>query len=250
MDIEKDKIIKVEDISQLDEFNAICDYFSYLRPRDFFEKRVINNISKIEYKEIPEGFTGEYNYEKKTITINIHTQKHLIKNVTTHELLHAITYRSETSKGFKKLDLKSKKTYRGISIDEAMTEYLTQKITGIKDFKTYPVNIRTYEILKSYIGEDFFVSDYLYGTNKVERVVKEKYGNEGFKIYKKIIQELDGFTIASNHLNYLNKQDEDYERQYNMIKNVLNNVKENLPISLNLFKEICHLKTIEKYTIR
>ena len=250
MNEKKDRTIKVENINELEEFNAICDYFDYLRPREFFEKRAQNNLNEIEIKEIPEGFTGEYNYEKKTIIVNKYAQEHLIKNVLTHELLHAITYRSEISKGFKRLDLKSRQTFKGISIDEAITEYLTQKITGVKDLKTYPINIRVYEILKSYIGEDCFISDYLYGTNKTERVVKEKYDIEGFKIYNQIIQELDGFTLASKHINYLNKQDEDYERQYKMVKDVLENVKENLPISINLFKELCYLKTIEKYTIR
>ena len=122
-----------------------------------------------------------------------------ISNRTTayivHELLHALTTRDSNNVGFQKRngDIKV-----GLGLNEGMTQNLTERITNTSFPKTYAFEKSAYSIFSCLVDEKYFLSDYLYGTNKIEEQFSNKYGSYMLELYNAANKMLDNITISDS----------------------------------------------------
>ena len=118
---------------------------------DEIRKRLNENIKEVTYEEIEGGITGKYSWYKKTIVIDLNQIDAVstFKQTIVHELLHALSYSIYQDNNFRTLKLgfgiyqenKEEAFYNndeprsirewGESINEGMTELLTEEILGI-----------------------------------------------------------------------------------------------------------------------
>lgn len=159
------------------QLKKISEYFKEILPESYIINQAEKNINTIVYKDMPLGLNGNYNYVKKEISVNINANEDAQKISLIHEMLHAITYRDFESRGFKRKNEDGMIT-KGIGLDEIITEEIAEEITGAKNEKVYRFIRPIYVLYKKAIGKEYFIKDYVLGTDTVKERIEEKFSKD------------------------------------------------------------------------
>ena len=217
------------------EINQISKFLSRIFDDNYFLVQVKKNIRDVEYIEMND-IIGLYNYNEKKIYFN--TLKNLSETSKIHEILHAISYRSETSRGFRRINLEKNKL-EGIGLDEAITELLAIAISKTENNDIYVLEKSILKLFSRTIGLKYFICDYFYGTNSVETTVKKKYGDDTYILYKEISELLDNITSLRLLDGKLDKDDKKNSNEIFEMQTIYSNL---LLEASKLYAEVCKIK--------
>ena len=163
-------------------FPEIFQYFEQLEKENkdfsnikkFIEGRMLRNIKGVNYdSNFPyDNIAGAY-YQKEII-LNPKYQDKNIKDIVTHEAIHAISDKDNGIVGFHQEDGDA-----GIALNEGFTEYLKNKIlygnnVPLKEImrEGYDVEIGAIKFFKNFASEENFLKDYLTGSHMVEQEIE------------------------------------------------------------------------------
>ena len=199
------------------ELKKICDFFSDILPEEEILKQARENIKRVLLENLKDGYLANYNFETREITISTKLDEDSRKVAMIHEMLHAITNRNSTSKGFKRVNPTDGITRKGIGMDEAITEEMAQRISGIKRDRNYEIERMMLDLFSAAIGEEFFIKDYLLGTNFVEKEMRKQYNEQVLLLYEKANFYVDALTLSGLNECHIKEDDDNYEKQIRVI---------------------------------
>lgn len=205
------------------EIPAIVEYFKDMDIEDFIKEQAYKNIKQIKYEPLSQARCGTYIGSDKTIIINSNTDDQIKHLSLVHEMLHAITYRNNYSRGFLRVLDKSIHPYgeKGRGLDEVITETCAEKITGITNNKSCMNEKPVYSIFKNIIGEEYFINDYIYGTDTVNNKIIDFYGKEMLKLYEKANVYLDTANIVLFKIGELDNNSDNYKQDAKIYNSIL-----------------------------
>lgn len=159
------------------------------------KKSLNSNLDALYFERlyIKYDWSAFYNSETKCAYIDSKLTELLLSLNLVHELLHALSTRSVNDSGFHK-NVNGNDSGRGLN--EGITEYLTEEILNLDVPNDYDIEKSTYGILSNLIGSEYFIRDYIYGTNTVEKEFRNQYGDHMLELYRSAFHLLDIITVT------------------------------------------------------
>lgn len=195
--------------------------------REDIEKLLNENIREIEYTDKKDGFVAEYSCVDKKIIFNKfksnildnkseETIKKLYKICVIHEMWHAISERQERGRGLYKIEqYGSEQIETGEAITEGITQLITERMFGYGIIDVYQFEKETVAVLEQLVGRESIISDYVYGTSKIEEKIEEKYGRVGLFNYKLLRKGMDERLVTYQKMYgiYRNSEEERKDKE-------------------------------------
>lgn len=225
--------------------------------RDEILRRLNENIQEVEYIEEGNGLTAEYNFREKKIimhkigdNISDDIREKVYKAVVIHEMWHAISNRPDGDGLYRVVNGE----VVGEGVNEGFTQLITERMLGYSVVGVYQFEKETVEVLEKLGGTENLISDYIYGTSKMEDKMEEKYGRVGGLNYRVIRKNMDKRLVVYLKTRgiYRNSEEKRQEEQLTKemkeeevrVKNVIKNMLRREKIRV---KEANNLDEFKKY---
>lgn len=188
-------------MTELDN-SAYKDEILKVISKEDVNKLLNEEIKEVKYTDKEHGFTAEYNKVDKIIYINkvrdnikTDNKEKLNKIIIIHEMWHAI------SKGLEKYETTARGIVKtGLAFTEGMTQLMAERMLGYSLIGSYQIEKEIIAILENFTGRENIISDYIYGTSKVEEELDKKYGKQFLYIYKHLRKAMDTNLEITNKL--------------------------------------------------
>lgn len=216
-------------MTELDNSAFKNDIFKVIS-REEIEELLKQNIKGIKYADKDIGNAAEYDGVNKVIIINkrienikTDNREKLNKIFIIHEMWHSISnritnFKTETMNNGKVQVLLSNKniedinnehivsgvngldkfetvrgeiTKSGIAFTEGMTQLMAERMLGYSLIGTYQIEKEVMIILENLTSRENMISDYIYGTSKIEEDLYKKYGEISLDSYRYLRTMLD-----------------------------------------------------------